>query len=63
MAASDVPTLGLRHPTADPSPDDRAGTGGSGRCECNDCEYTVEIDDGMPPKCPECGGALTRVGR
>jgi hypothetical protein len=63
MAASDVPSLGLRHPTADPSPDDPGPNGRSGRCECHDCDYTVEIADGLPQKCPYCGGALTRVGR
>ncbi|PSQ47811.1 hypothetical protein BRD15_06525 [Halobacteriales archaeon SW_6_65_15] len=62
MAASDVPSLGLRHPTADPCPDEAGANGGSGNCECNDCDYTVEIADGLPPKCPNCGGALTRVG-
>jgi hypothetical protein len=63
MSASDVPSLGLRHPTADPYPDDATATGGSGSCECNDCSYTVAIGDGLPPKCPDCGGALTRAER
>ncbi|UPV99890.1 hydrogenase maturation nickel metallochaperone HypA [Halorussus gelatinilyticus] len=62
MAVSDSPPIGLRHLTVNPdpsgttSPQDRSGT-----CECNDCSYTVETDDDLPPKCPDCDGALTFV--
>lgn len=61
MATSDAPPIGLAHPTVTPSPDPPSARGRSEECGCADCEYTVEIGDGLPPKCPECGGALTRV--
>ena len=60
MAASHSPPIGLSHPTVDPNPN-AAASAESGDCECNDCEYTVEITEGLPSTCPECGGALTFV--
>ncbi|NHN61568.1 MULTISPECIES: hypothetical protein [Halorussus] len=60
MAASDSPPIGLAHPTVNPEsgvgPADRR----TDRCACNDCDYTVETGDDLPPKCPDCGGALIR---
>jgi primosomal protein N' len=62
MAVSDTPPIGLGHPTVNPdpsgttSPQERSGT-----CECNDCQYSVGMDDDVPSKCPDCGGALTYV--
>ena len=61
MAASNSPPIGFDHPTVDPSPNAAATDGRSGDCECHDCDYAVEIDPDLPPKCPACGGALTRV--
>ena len=60
MAASRSPPIGFDHATADPSPATGANSD-AGRCECHDCEYAVPIDADLPPKCPECGGALIRV--
>lgn len=61
MATSDAPPIGLAHPTVTPSPSVAPSTHGrSDECTCADCEYTVEIDGDLPPKCPDCGGALTR---
>ncbi|MFC4447490.1 hypothetical protein [Halorussus aquaticus] len=59
MAASDSPPIGLRHPTVNPHAS--ADTSTHGACECNDCGYAVELDDTLPPKCPDCDGALTFV--
>lgn len=62
MATSDAPPIGLTHPTVSPSPSGAPPTRGrSDECACADCEYTVAVDEDLPPKCPECGGALTRV--
>lgn len=61
MAASDSPSIGLRHPTANPSPSGTSTHGRSEQCECNDCEYAVEVGDELPSTCPKCGGALTLV--
>lgn len=62
MATCDAPPVGLAHPTVAPSAN--AASSAQGRpdeCACSDCEYTVEIDGDLPPKCPDCDGALTRV--
>jgi NAD-dependent SIR2 family protein deacetylase len=62
MATSNSPSIGLTHPTINPHPSVAVSTDGrSEYCECNSCEYTTEIDDDLPPKCPDCGGALTRA--
>ncbi|WP_276301814.1 hypothetical protein [Halorussus lipolyticus] len=62
MVANDSPPIGLSHPTVDPRSDaGQVERTESGRCECNDCGYTVEIGGDLPPTCPDCGGALTRV--
>lgn len=60
MATSDTPPIGLDHPTVTPSPD-LSPHGRPDRCGCTDCDYTTEIDGDLPVKCPDCGGALTRV--
>jgi Zn finger protein HypA/HybF involved in hydrogenase expression len=59
MAASDSPPIGLSHPTVNPHVSE--ATSAHGACECNDCGYAVELADDLPPKCPDCGGALTFV--
>ncbi|USZ67376.1 hydrogenase maturation nickel metallochaperone HypA [Halorussus salilacus] len=61
MVASTSPPIGFDHPTADPHSNAASGRGRSDRCACTDCDYTVETDGGVPPKCPACGGALTLV--
>lgn len=62
MAATDSPPIGLDHATANPHPDPApSARGRSERCECNDCDYTVPVDEGLPSKCPECDGALVRT--
>ncbi len=62
MAASDSPPVGVSHPTVDPRSNAASSTHGRAeRCTCTDCAYTVQIDADLPPKCPDCGGALTRV--
>lgn len=61
MATSDAPPIGFAHPTVTPSNGTSSASGQSDECACVDCGYTVEIDAGVPPTCPDCGGALTRV--
>ena len=61
MAVSDGPPIGIRHPTVNPTPDTATAQSRSGTCECVDCGYVVGTDDDLPPKCPDCGGALTFV--
>jgi rubrerythrin len=56
MAASDSPPVGLNHPSVNPHPSVTPSTHGT--CECNDCGYAIALDDDLPPKCPDCGGAL-----
>lgn len=58
MAATDSPPIGFDHPTVEKSKDDSSARRPE-RCVCADCAYTVELGDGVPPKCPDCGGALT----
>lgn len=63
MVASDSPPVGFSHPTVDPHSNTASSTRGrSERCTCADCGYAVQVDADLPPKCPDCGGALTRVG-
>jgi len=59
MAASDSPPIGLSHPTVEKPKDSSSGRRRRERVTCVDCAYTVELGDDLPPKCPECGGALT----
>ena len=61
MAASHSPPIGFDHPTVNPYPNATATDGRSEGCACHDCDYAVEIDADLPPKCPACGGALTRI--
>jgi len=61
MATSDLPPIGLDHPTANPHGNTgRADRGQPETCTCTDCGYTVEIDADTPSTCPHCDGALTR---
>lgn len=64
MATRETTTFGLDHPTVNPhanadSTSDSAEQ--SSLCECYDCEYTVDVNEELPPKCPRCDGALVRA--